>query len=154
MNIRELLKQHDLKVTKPRKAILEILSLSEHGLDAETIREEVKRRDLYINLSTVYRTLDLLESINVLDKYDLGDNKNNYVLKRDQHIHTMTCEMCDKTVDLDCPMVKIEELISRETGFSIKEHHLELKGICAECSKLKQAQKDKELVGLNKIKEF
>lgn len=153
MNIRELLKKHDLKVTKPRKAILEILSLSEHGLDAETIREEVERRDLYINLSTVYRTLDLLESINVLDKYDLGDNKNNYVLKRDQHIHTMTCELCDKTVDLDCPMVKIEELINRETGFSIKEHHLELIGICAECSKLKEAQKKEELVDQNRIKD-
>lgn len=134
MNVQELLKKHSLKITKPREAILEILAQSDHGLDAESIRDEAENRELYINLSTVYRTLELLESISVLDKFDLGEKKYNYVLKRDHHMHSLTCEICHKTVDLDCPMVKIEELINRETGFSIMEHRLELKGICAECS--------------------
>ncbi len=140
MNVQEMLKKNGLKVTKPREAILEILSESEHGLDAETIRDEAENRDLYINLSTVYRTLDLLESISVLDKFDLGEKKYNYVLKKDNHIHSLTCEICHKTVDLDCPMVKIEELINRETGFSIMEHRLELKGICRECAQRLEAK--------------
>ncbi len=133
MDIKELLRSHGLKVTKPRAAILRILSEASHGLDAETIRDEVEKRNLYINLSTVYRTLDLLEEIHVVDKFDLGDNKNSFLLKKDHHMHSATCEVCQKEVDLDCPMSKVEELISRETGFSIREHHLELKGVCREC---------------------
>lgn len=134
MDIKELLRSHGLKVTKPRWTILEILSESSHGLDAETIREEAQKRKLYINLSTVYRTLDLLEEINMVVKFDLGDNKNTFLLKRDHHMLSMTCEVCHKEVDLECPMSKIEELISRETGFDIREHHLELKGVCRDCS--------------------
>lgn len=113
-------------------------------MNAESIRDEAEARDLYINLSTVYRTLELLESINILDKFDLGEKKYNYVLKKDNHMHTLTCEICHRAVDLDCPMVKIEELINRETGFSIMEHRLELKGICADCSRrLEETEPDR-----------
>lgn len=140
MDIKELLRSHGLKVTKPRAAILKILSEASHGLDAESIREEAEHKDLFINLSTVYRTLDLLEEINVVDKFDLGDNKNSFLLKKDHHMHSVTCEVCHKEVDLDCPMSKIEELISRETGFSIMEHHLELKGICKDCTRTKHSK--------------
>ncbi len=140
MDIKELLRSHGLKVTRPRAAILKILSEASHGLDAETIREEAEHNDLYINLSTVYRTLDLLEEINVVDKFDLGDNRNSFLLKKDHHMHSVTCEVCHKEVDLDCPMSKIEELISREPGFSIREHHLELKGVCQDCTRDKHSK--------------
>jgi len=129
-----ILKNYGLKVTKPREAILDILSRSGHGLDAESIRDEAEKDDLFINLSTVYRTLELLGNLGIIEKFDLGEKKYNYVLKKETHMHTLTCEICHRTVDLDCPMIKIEELINRETGFSIMEHHLELKGLCRECS--------------------
>jgi Fe2+ or Zn2+ uptake regulation protein len=137
-----ILKNYGLKVTKPRAAILDILSRSDHGLDAESIRDEAELSDLFINLSTVYRTLELLGSLGVIEKFDLGEKKYNYVLRKATHIHSLTCEICNKTVDLDCPMIKIEELISKETGFSIMEHHLELKGICRECSQKLSDRKD------------
>ncbi|PKK39409.1 hypothetical protein ABB02_01258 [Clostridiaceae bacterium JG1575] len=138
MNIQLLLRQNGLKITKPRETILAILREADHGMDAEWIREQAVLRGIYINLSTVYRTLDLLEELNILEKFDLGDHRYNYVLKKDHHRHTLTCEICHKSVDMDCPMTKIEELINRETGFSIKEHHLELKGVCRECAQKKE----------------
>lgn len=142
MDSAQLLKSYGLKVTKPREAILNILSHSDHGLDAENIRDEAEKHDLFINLSTVYRTLEVLGNLGIIEKFDLGEKKYNYVLRKDMHRHTLTCELCHKSVDLNCPMIKIEELITRETGFSIVEHNLELKGICRECSEKLKKKKD------------
>lgn len=141
MDAQEILRSNGLKVTKPRAAILQILAEAGHGLDAGTIREEARKQGLFIDLSTVYRTLDLLVEHNLADKFDGGDNRHSFLLKKDHHKHCVICEVCHKSVKLDCPMSKIEELIARETGFFILEHHLELKGICRDCTRLKQEQK-------------
>jgi Fe2+ or Zn2+ uptake regulation protein len=129
----EVLRNHKIKVTKPRLAIYEILSGRENGIDADYIYNKCLDSNLVVNLSTVYRTLELFEEVGLVSKYDLGEKKYNYSLKRHEHIHTLECSMCHKVMNLDCPMKQIEELVSRETGFTLTEHRLELKGICADC---------------------
>lgn len=135
MNASDKLRNLDIKVTKPRITIYDILRKENKGLSAEEIFNLCKKEDLYINLSTVYRTLDLFESKNIVRKYDLGDNKYSYSFNEDDHHHILECEYCHKKIDLDCPMRQIEDIISNDTGFKLTEHKLELKGICKECLK-------------------
>lgn len=140
MDASKVLKDHKIKITRPRVKILEILSLENQGIDAEFIYKKCQHTDELVNLSTVYRTLELFEEKNLIEKYDLGEKKYNFSLIRHEHHHTVECNSCHKVIDLDCPMKQIEDLVSKETGFYLTEHRLELKGICKDC--LEQGKKE------------
>lgn len=133
MKTGDILRKLEIKITKPREMIYEIISESEEGLDAETIKGISEEQGLFVNLSTVYRTLELYEKLGIIEKYDTGHNKYKYFLRKDSHGHSIECEVCGKNIEIDCPMTKIEEYIKDETGFEVLEHHLELKGVCKEC---------------------
>lgn len=133
MNTTQTLKNHHIKVTKPRVAIYEILENELQGIEADYIYKKCLDEGISINLSTVYRTLELLEEKNLIEKYDLGEKKYNFSLIRHGHHHIVECDSCHKVINLDCPMKQIEDLITKETGFHLTEHHLELKGICRDC---------------------
>ncbi len=133
MNTIEILKKHAIKVTKPRVAIYELLEKEHTGIGADYIYSTLLKENLSINLSTVYRTLELFEEKNLIQKYDLGEKKYNFSLIRHGHHHIVECDSCHKVINLDCPMKQIEDLITKETGFHLTEHHLELKGICRDC---------------------
>jgi Fe2+ or Zn2+ uptake regulation protein len=133
MDSDKVLRDHSIKVTRPRVAIYDILVSLEKGVDAEGIYSMCTEMGLFVNLSTVYRTLELFEEKGLISKYDLGEKKYNYSLKKGSHIHTLECSSCHRLLDLECPMKQIEEMVSRETGFHLTEHRLELKGICSEC---------------------
>lgn len=136
MDTQSVLRRHDIKITKPRVLIYEILLREQSGVDADYIFRKCEERGVFVNLSTVYRTLDLFEAKGMLDKYDLGEKKYNYSVVRHEHSHQVECKLCHKVLDLDCPMRQIEEMLAREAGFYLTDHHLELKGICKECMEL------------------
>lgn len=142
MNSIDILKQHNLKVTKPREAILDLLHNSKRGIDAETIKNELQKTDLFVNLSTIYRALETFEGLKIVEKFDLGDKRYNYILKKHDHLHRFKCEACKKDFELECPMSKIEELIAKETGFVVTNHHIELSGICKDCQKKLQEENE------------
>lgn len=133
LSIQETLKRYQIKITKPRIAIYEILQNELHGIDADFIYQSCMEKELSLNLSTVYRTLDLFEEKNLIIRYDLGENKYHFSLVRHGHHHIVECEKCHKVINLDCPMKQIEDLITKDTGFKLTEHHLEFKGICKDC---------------------
>ena len=138
MNTIEILKKHSIKVTKPRMAIYELLEKEHTGIGAYYIYSTLLKENHSINLSTVYRTLELFEEKNLIQKYDLGEKKYNFSLIRHGHHHIVECDSCHKVINLDCPMKQIEDLITKETGFHLTEHHLELKGICKDCLEKKK----------------
>lgn len=136
LEIEKYLRQHGIKVTKGRINVLDILSKSDHAVNAEYIFNECKKRNLNIDLSTVYRSLDLFENKELIKKFDLGQGKNNYRLRKEDHKHILQCKLCHKEVEIDCPMQQVRELIKDKTGFTFmdKELDLKLEGICDECT--------------------
>lgn len=141
MKTTQTLKKHNIKITKPRVAIYEILDNELQGIEADYIYNKCLEENISLNLSTVYRTLDLFEEKNLIEKYDLGEKKYNYSLIRHGHHHIVECDSCHKVINLDCPMKQIEDLITKETGFHLTEHHLEMKGICRECMAKQKTKK-------------
>ena len=95
----------------------------------------LQRDNIKIDLSTVYRTLDLLESKKILNKFDLGNNMYNYTINKNAHKHIIQCDLCHKEMVIDCPIPQIEEQIKAKTGITLTESHVYLKGICKECKK-------------------
>ncbi|HEY5561287.1 MAG TPA: Fur family transcriptional regulator [Clostridiaceae bacterium] len=129
------LKQNNIKATKARIYIMGLLLNSDSAITADYIYESSVDKKLFIDLSTVYRTLELLEEKSLVDKFDLGGGMNSFIIKKLGHKHTVECSKCHRELEIDCPMNQIDELIRNKTGFTPIEHELNIKGICEQCKK-------------------
>lgn len=138
MDANSFFKNKKLKVTKARVYIYMLLAKNLDSVTAEYIYDQSKEDGVDINLSTVYRTLEVFEKENIVEKFNLGENSHLYSLVREQHNHVLQCSLCHKKIEVACPMRQIEELVKNQTGFTLTEHNLRLKGICEECAKKKE----------------
>lgn len=132
-----ILTQKGCKNTRSRKAVIEQLEKLKRPVTAEEVFLQIKTEGLSVNLSTVYRTLDLMESKGLVDKTIMNDNKARYELTGEGHRHHLICTSCHKMIPIDfCPVEKLELDVSKETRFDITGHKLELYGLCPDCKKL------------------
>lgn len=135
MESKEILKKNGIKITQGRIEILNILKDSENSLSAEKIYQISKNNNININLSTVYRTLELFEEKELTEKITLNDGVFSYKLKRNTHRHHLECDICHKEVEIPCPMLQIQEMVQNSTGFTLTDHDLVMKGVCKDCKK-------------------
>lgn len=133
MKVEDILKEKSIKVTKGRISILNILIKSEIALSAEEIYNTSKKLSVNINLSTVYRALEVFDEKKIVDKFILDNGVFMYKIKNDEHKHYLECDVCHKEVEVPCPMKQLETIVERDTGFTLTEHNLVLKGICNSC---------------------
>ena len=132
--LKNYLASQGCKMTKQRKAILDVLSNSNTCMSAEEIYSKVKTIRSSTCLTTVYRTIDLLASKNLLNKINLGDNRYRYEINTDLHHHHIICLECKKIVCLEgCPVEEFEKTVGTKTDFKITGHRLELYGYCSDC---------------------
>lgn len=137
MKIDEYLRHKSIKITKGRINILDILSRVKDAINVEYIFNECKKRNINIDLSTVYRTLELFENKGIISKFDLGEGKYSYTMNKENHKHILQCRCCHREVEIDCPMQQVKEIIKNKTGFTFLDEELDFKleGICKDCSK-------------------
>ncbi|EJO5346267.1 transcriptional repressor [Clostridium botulinum] len=140
----ELLKNNKLKLTKGRINILSILIETPYSLDVDGIFKKLKDKNVSLNLSTVYRTLEIFENKDLIEKFDLGNSKYNFRFKRKKHTHTIQCKVCHKRVQIECPLFHLDEIVNKETGFSNIDHHLKIEGVCESCIKHNLEKKKKD----------
>ncbi len=132
-----ILTQTGLKKTKPRLSVLKILKSANKPLTAEEIYLECQKYEKAINLSTVYRTLDIfLEKGIVIKPFIKNDTTSCFTLNHHEHKHYLICSKCKKMVEIDfCPFNGFEKKIESETKYTITNHKLEMFGICPNCKK-------------------
>ena len=133
----EKLKDKEYKLTPQRRIILKvIMEKDKRHLSAEEIYSIVKESFPDIGLATVYRTLDLLAELGILQKMDFGDGKARFELNDEDvhHHHHLICLSCGKVEEFDLDLLEsLEESISKKTGFDIINHRLKFYGYCSEC---------------------
>ncbi|HWT27827.1 MAG TPA: Fur family transcriptional regulator [Mobilitalea sp.] len=138
---KNLLKQHGLKVTTQRVAILEVLN-SRPGkhLTAEEIYDYVKKKYPEIGLATVYRTIQLLSELNLIDKLNLDDGYVRYEIgKKDKeeashHHHHLICLDCGNIFAFQGDLLEtLEARIKNTMGFEVVDHEVKLYGHCKKC---------------------
>ena len=128
-----ILKEASLKSTKKRNLILKIISESVSPVTAEYIHEN---SDIKMNLSTVYRALNVLCEKNIIEKSIHQNGIAYFSMANKVHSHNIICTVCNKKITLDCcPISSLEEEISKNTGCIITGHNLEFFGICSDCIK-------------------
>ncbi|NCC87521.1 MAG: transcriptional repressor [Clostridia bacterium] len=134
-NFSDNLKTNGLKITKHRIEILDILEKSNQPIAAEQLFQEMQEKNISINLSTVYRTLDILCDKNLLTKINIDDsNKTLYEINRMLHTHHLICLVCKKILTINgCPLEGYENSLAKETNYTIAGHKLDIYGYCPEC---------------------
>jgi len=139
----EVLRSNGLKNTKHRNEILDLISKSEKPMTADDIYINLKKHNVSINISTVYRILDTLVSKNIIIKSNItGDSKALYELNRQEHKHHLICSGCRKMFTVDeCPLEDYEKSLSNKLDFDITGHKLEIFGYCKECKNLYKDKK-------------
>lgn len=130
----------DYKMTPQRRLILQILlENQELHMSAEEVYALAKDKDSEIGLATVYRTLDLLEELNILHKLNFGDGRARYELSHVQaghHHHHLVCLNCKQILEVKEDLLQqLESLIESEHGFHIMDHRVQFYGYCAACNK-------------------
>jgi Fur family ferric uptake transcriptional regulator len=141
--LRHRFKGHASRLTAPREAILEFLSSSSEHMSAKEIYSSLHRSYPGLGLSTVYRTLDLLARMGIVDKIAIGDGQSRYEFKsreKDEHHHHLICTGCGEIInyseflDEELRLVKkTEEKLAKKYNFIIQDHNIEFLGICEKC---------------------
>lgn len=119
--------------TASRQAIVEAVVGAKGHLTAEQIADEVQARFPSVNLSTVYRTLEALEELQVVDHVHLGHGRAVYHLADHSHQH-LFCEHCERVEEV--PVAKLRPLfgmLELEYGFELDRRHFAIVGRCRSC---------------------
>ena len=138
---KQILKDKGLKVTTQRIMILEELSNSpDKHLTAEEIYELVKTECPEIGLATVYRTIQLLLELHLVDRINLDDGYVRYEIGDVEanvtrhHHHHLICLNCGKIMSFEDDLLEeLESKIKQTTGFFVVDHEVKLYGYCKEC---------------------
>jgi Fur family transcriptional regulator, ferric uptake regulator len=129
------LRKNARKITGPRRAILKILREQAHPMSNKDLLAAMPKGDC--NLTTIYRSMHLLESMGMVKRFDLGDGIARYELLQegdDGHHHHLVCTRCSGVVEIEeCFIRELEEQIARRNGFKSVTHRLEFFGVCPGC---------------------
>jgi Fur family transcriptional regulator, ferric uptake regulator len=138
---KEILKQKGLKITNQRIKVLEVLSNSyDKHLTAEEIYELIKVECPEIGLATVYRTIQLLLELNLIDRINLDDGFVRYEIgnmdenRAKHHHHHLICLTCGKVISFQDDLLdELEKRIMDNVGFKVIDHEVKLYGKCKDC---------------------
>ena len=129
------LHQQALKITGPRRAILDLLAAQSHPLTIRELHQRLPRKSC--DLATLYRSMHLMEKLGLVKRFDFGDGIARFELVThadDAHHHHLICKSCSTVVELDqCFPIELENKIASHSGFSAITHKLEFFGICPSC---------------------
>ena len=128
------LKSVALKITKPRIALLEILSESSKPLDVEAIQPLLRQKKIAADQATIYRILKTFFEKQIVHKVFIQEGKIHYELTDRPHHHHVVCTICGSIQDIEeCGISTLEREIEKKTGFTVASHSFELFGTCSSC---------------------
>lgn len=129
-------KLHDsgYKATPQRLTILAAINEREGYFTPQQLYQWLHALYPGIGLVTVYRSLKALYRAGLVCEVQSAHNSRHYARCAAEHHHHLICLGCDRIVDFGrCGLFKLEEGLSKETGFTINEHRLEFFGFCRQC---------------------
>ncbi len=132
------LKAEGYKITAQSKTIIKAFAKAKnHLLSAEKVYEWINEHEKSIDLSTIYRNIEIMMNIGVLKKISLDNHADQYKLSvTNEHHHHIVCVSCGRSeIFKDCPVAHIEKTLINKTGFTPIEHKLEILGYCQSCTR-------------------
>ncbi len=124
------------RLTAPRRAVVEIVALSQHVLTPFDIFEQAKPNHSKLGLVTVYRTLEKLEELDLVQRVHQPSGCQAFIAAFSGHQHMLICQGCGRVEFFSGDDDQIEILMSHvgeACGYQVQSHWLQLFGVCKHC---------------------
>lgn len=132
-NLTAELSRAGYRLTRPRRAVLEVLEAEGEHLTPSQVMERAQTLHPAVGRATVYRTLDLLSRLGLIRPMYLGELSPSFSRSAGGH-HHVVCTNCGTAVEIEeCTAEQLIEAVSERLGFRITSHLLEFSGLCADC---------------------
>jgi Fur family ferric uptake transcriptional regulator len=129
-----LLAQRGFKLTRQRRAVLDVVATTKARLSPAELHEQARQLCPDLGLATVYRTLDILDRLGLVRRVHMNDHCEGFAPVVQGEGHHVVCVKCGRVEEfLGCNVSALIPTATRQTGFHIQEHFLELMGTCADC---------------------
>jgi Fur family ferric uptake transcriptional regulator len=124
------------RLTPQRLMIVSAIENSDNHISAEEIYAKVVAKYPHVNISTVYRTLELLKQVGLVTETDMGEGRVRYhPVGKGQH-HHLVCKDCGAIIDLDESVLSsLKDALLQEYKFIADLKHLAIFGHCVKCKK-------------------
>lgn len=130
------LREQGFRLTPQREMVLSVLHEIEGFATAEEIYERVSAMSSSVDISTVYRTLELLQDFHLVASVDPGEGQRRYELLglHGHHLH-LVCRSCGKIIGVESEVIESFAVRMKEQhGFELEVEQLSVPGLCPACA--------------------
>ncbi|RIX47280.1 transcriptional repressor [Paenibacillus nanensis] len=130
----EQLKTNGVRMTPQRHAILSYLMESKSHPTADEIHKALSPAYPSMSVATIYNNLRLFVEAGLVRELTYGDDSSRFDADLSDHYHAI-CKSCGEIVDFGYPpLLEVEKAASKETGFTVHGHRMEIYGLCGNCN--------------------
>jgi Fur family transcriptional regulator, ferric uptake regulator len=130
--LRQTLHRRGLRMTPQRQLVLDAVSALGHATP-EAVCTRVQETAPAVNITTVYRTLDLLEQLGVVRHTHLGHGAPTYATAEHEHVH-LVCHRCGRVDEVEAEtLAPLAATLLEQNGFRLDATHVALSGTCRDC---------------------
>ena len=135
MNWEDTLSGAGYRITAPRRAVMEVLRAAEAPLSPRQICTRGDSLHPRLGLTTVYRTVALLEDLGVIQRVHRSNGCHAYVATSPGHRHHVVCQACGRTAEFpgSDDVASLIHNVEKSTRFRVEGHLLQLFGLCPDC---------------------
>jgi len=131
---RKALNAAGMRVTNQRALIMEIIRQGKGHLDADEIYRRARERVPRLSLSTVYRTLQMLKKLGLVEELHFDEGHHHYEAKPSAEHHHLLCLSCGRVIEFHYPLSRyIKRNVPEAKGFDIAETEVRMSGYCSKC---------------------
>lgn len=130
----ERLRAQGHRLTPQRDMILLAVHDAGGHASAEEIHQQVLAQNPNVDLSTTYRTLELLTEMGIVYRTDIGDGTSRYELAEEEMHHHLVCRRCGRVMDLSHDVLEpLQKRLQADYGFVADLTHMVFQGLCESC---------------------
>ena len=133
-NIRRALNVSGLRITSQRALILEVIRHGQGHLDADEVYRQAREKQPRLSLSTVYRTLQLLKRLGLVEEVHFDEAHHHYEVKPSSEHHHLVCLGCGKVIEFGYPLARyVKRNVTEAKDFEITGSEIRMTGYCSKC---------------------
>lgn len=117
-----------LKMTGQRKVILKVLAEAADHPSVEDVYDRAKEIDSSVSIATVYRTLSMLDELDIVTRHEFQEGYARYEVNDDHHHHLIDLDTGKVVEFQNDELEQLKEKIARDLGYELIDHRLELYG--------------------------
>lgn len=128
-----------LRITSQRALILEIIRRGQGHLDADEVYRRARQKQPRLSLSTVYRTLQTLKRLGLVDEVHFDEDHHHYEVKPATEHHHLVCLGCGRVIEFQYPLARlVKKNVPEARDFEIVGSEVRITGYCLDCRRNKK----------------